>query len=342
MADALRGSMDERFEKLVRTIFERRFGYTVRAGKNCDFVFDVGGGESVAVEGKLYRTRRVSPSVVRNAAFQLARARNEERANHAVLVLNCEEDPLIAREIKETLGVDLCGADRLADGIGGDVTLLDELEQLRRDSYWSAPNVLRTDDKFPDLATLAAAPTSQPSVSTVGADIASVLSTIPAGREGFQAFERWCTSALKYLFHDEFSDWTEKHASDDKMHEYDLIARLVPRTDLWECIRRDFRSLYVIFEFKNYREPISQVQVYSTEKYLFPIALRGTAVVIARNGADDHARSAARGALRESGKLIILCRASAVIDMLRAKDRGEDVSKIFAGHLDGMLMGLER
>jgi hypothetical protein len=88
--------------------------------------------------------------------------------------------------------------------------------------------------------------------------------------------------------------------------------------------------------------PISQAQIYSTEKYLYTTALRSIAIVVARNGADDGAYKAATGALREAGKLIVIVSMDNLLEMLRVRDRGEDAEVVLYKLIDDVLTGLGR
>jgi hypothetical protein len=103
-----------------------------------------------------------------------------------------------------------------------------------------------------------------------------------------------------------------------------------------------FDSRYIIFEFKNYSSQIKQGQIYTTEKYLFRAALRSTAIIISKKGADKNALAAARGALRENGKLIVNLTVDEICDMLDLKDKGDDPNAVLVDKVDEMLMKLER
>jgi hypothetical protein len=107
-------------------------------------------------------------------------------------------------------------------------------------------------------------------------------------------------------------------------------------------IATQFRSRYIIFEFKNYSKKIKQGQIYTTEKYLFGPALRSTAIIISREGADKNALAAARGALREQGKLLINLNLDDICDMLHRRDKGDDHNSILVDRVDEMLTKLER
>jgi hypothetical protein len=70
--------------------------------------------------------------------------------------------------------------------------------------------------------------------------------------------------------------------------------------------------------------------------------MRGTAFIVSRKGANENALKAARGALRESGKLIICLSLDDIFDMLALRDRGDEVYSPVSRILDGMLTKIER
>ena len=86
---------------------------------------------------------------------------------------------------------------------------------------------------------------------------------------------------------------------------------------------------------------ITQMEVYTTERYLYKKALRCFAVIIATNGFDDHAEWAAKGVYRESGKLILLLNKNDLISMAQMKIDGSDPSELLLEKIDNLLMKLE-
>src|SRR5207237_324460 len=137
-----------------------------------------------------------------------------------------------------------------------------------------------------------------------GSDLCRDIRSIKVGRPYAKKFEEKVTAALQYIFEKDLVAWYPQKVTDTKISIYDVIARVASEHDFWNTIVHQFRSRYIIFEFKNYKEKIGQGQIYTTEKYLFSAGLRTTAIIISRRGADKNALAAARGALRESGKLI--------------------------------------
>lgn len=99
---------------------------------------------------------------------------------------------------------------------------------------------------------------------------------------------------------------------------------------------------YIIFECKNYTKEIKQGQILTTEKYLFPKALRSVSIIFTRIGADDNAIKMAEGALRENGKLILVVTDEHVCEMLHAKDNANDPSDILFNLADEFFMRLNR
>ena len=170
------------------------------------------------------------------------------------------------------------------------------------------------------------------------------LGTIIAGKKNAQQYERFCVDTLKYLFNDTLSLWKEQQRSNDDLYRFDLICKIKNNIDneFFNTIENYFSSKYIIFEFKNYIEEITQKEVYTTEKYLYKTALRTVAILLTRNGIDKNGIKAIKGILRENGKLIIVLDDSDIKQMIYAKEHGEDYIEIIINKLDKMLVSLEK
>jgi hypothetical protein len=161
------------------------------------------------------------------------------------------------------------------------------------------------------------------------------------------AFEKKATECLKYLFEGDLSFGSNQHPTKTGLSRFDLIARVSSKNEFWSMLVSDFRSRYVVFEFKCYTDKITQGEILTTEKYLYVPALRSTAIIISTNGPDKNAYATACGALRENGKLIINLTVEQICKMLHAKDgTTEDAPSDVEGELfielDKMLMSIER
>ncbi len=98
----------------------------------------------------------------------------------------------------------------------------------------------------------------------------------------------------------------------------------------------------MIFEFKNYSNPVTQKEIYTTEKYLYSKALRSVGILISPHGYEENAHWAAKGCLRENGKLIILLETKDLIEMNKMKIEQEDPSSYLLDKLDELLLELEK
>ena len=225
--------------------------------------------------------------------------------------------------------------------------LLEEFEDLLKKSQVFRTQNSKSDQKYIDAL-------KPPKVSEIllgkapepdnkGKSICNLIRNLSPGREDAVKFEERCTEALKYLFDPYLISWKKQNTTKQGLHRFDLIARITAeQSDFWQTLLNLHRTRYIVFEFKNYTDPIGQNEVYGTEKYLYPNAMRSVAIVIARNGAEKNAMAAARGALRESGKVILILSLKELCEMLDIRDNGGDPSDILATKLDDMLMTIDR
>lgn len=165
-----------------------------------------------------------------------------------------------------------------------------------------------------------------------------------SGRSLARTYEELCHMLLKNVFSEELALWKEQQKSNNDLYRFDLLCRIKDgnKKTFWSILERYFNSKYVIFEFKNYSETITQKEVYTTEKYLYSKALRSVGIIIAANGYDANAYWAAKGCLRENGKLIILLQTQDLINMNKMKMDQEDPSDYLLEKLDGILLELEK
>ena len=157
-------------------------------------------------------------------------------------------------------------------------------------------------------------------------------------------YEQLCTRTLKRVLGDDLTLWKVQAKSNDSLFRFDLICKikLDNHKDFWEMAERYFGSKYIIFEFKNYTEEVTQREVYTTVRYLYTKAMRGIAIIISPNGMDDNGGKACRGVLRDEGKLILSLTNDDLLEMLRMKEDGEDPADFLSDKLDELLIDLEK
>ena len=164
------------------------------------------------------------------------------------------------------------------------------------------------------------------------------------GKLKFRTYEQLCNKLLKNIFSEDLALWKEQSKSNNDLYRFDLLCRIKDQNQktFWSILEKYFNSKYLIFEFKNYKEPITQKEIYTTEKYLYSKSLRSVAVIISANGYSENAYWAAKGCLRENGKLIILLKTDDLIEMNKIKDNQEDPSNYLLDRLDEFLLELEK
>jgi len=176
-----------------------------------------------------------------------------------------------------------------------------------------------------------------------GKVLAEALAAIKRGRPMATDFENACINALKYLFEKDLHGWHEQSRTVDTLHRRDLVCRILAKAaDVWRLMLEDLGSRYVVFEFKNYSKPITQNEIVTTERYLYPSALRKVAIVISHEDCADSAKAVIAGAMREHGKLIIPLSVPEIIDLLNTKDEGSDPNTYLFERVDQFLLGLGR
>ncbi len=291
-------------------------------------------GDTTYVEIKFYRSNKGLSRLTENGLRQLERTIKSQGSGKGILILSA---PVRGHTIADVdVSVDIWDLDTLFKKCRPDQSLIRRLARIVRATRADSDPAGEADAIEPQLLEpLAADP-------AIGRRFASALQSCALGREGSAAFENACQSAIELLFAPEFGAWTKQHPVEGGFHRLDLIGRLTPKHDFWVSLARDFRTRYVVFEFKNYSDPITQDQIYTTERYLYPTALRGVAVVVARNGLAESARSAIKGSLRESGKLILYISGSELADMLVGFDAGDDPHNLLIDRLDAILTDVGR
>lgn len=173
------------------------------------------------------------------------------------------------------------------------------------------------------------------------------LAEIPPGKEeaASQNYEKIVTAILKYVFGDYLTLWEKQKRSNDGLYRFDLCCKIKhgSQPEFFDTIKDFFHTKYIVFEFKNYTEAVTQQEIYTTEKYLYQKALRSVAIIVSRKGADKNALRAARGCLRENGKLILCLSDADLLELLRIREEGERATaELLSDMLDGMLIHLEK
>ena len=285
----------------------------------------------LAIEAKYYRTNNALAPKLRRACRALS-ARVENAT--PILVTSNEVPEYTKEECFEIYGVHI-----------GDVSNLLWLFESAADikSEFIAFLDYSVDHIEPKPPTPALLPPAQEKPQKE-LDLREQLRLLPPGKDDAAKFEGLCTDILKYILGDYLTLWKKQQSSNDGLYRFDLCCKIKTDVDqdFFDTVKNYFRTKYIVFEFKNYTDRITQKEIYTTEKYLYEKALRKVAIIISRSGADDHARWAAKGSLRENGKLILCLSDQDLIEMLAMKDRGELPAEFLSAMLDDLLVHLEK
>lgn len=164
------------------------------------------------------------------------------------------------------------------------------------------------------------------------------------GKKEFASFEKACVDALKYAFAGDLALWKEQAETVEGLFRFDLVCRIKDgnQKSFWKIMEQFFHTKYIVFEFKNYTDKVNQSVVFTSEKYLYPKALRTVGIIISANGTDKHAISAANGVFRETGKLLLLLDKDDLLQMCAMKNEDDDPSDLLMDKLDQLLCELDK
>ncbi len=170
------------------------------------------------------------------------------------------------------------------------------------------------------------------------------LNSCQSGKKSFSVYEDVCCKILKLLFSEDLALWKKQEKSNNNLYRFDLLCRIKDdnKKTFWSIVENYFKSKYVIFEFKNYSEEVTQKEIYTTERYLYSKALRSVGIIVTKEGYDKNAFWAAKGCLRENGKLILLLTNKDLLEMIKIKNDEENPSDYLLNKLDEVLLELEK
>lgn len=300
-----------------------------------DFIAEKEGAGRVAFELKVYRWEDDLRRHVGNAIDHLSSLIIRNGLNHGILIVTWDmhSENQTAKGLIGSGNIDVWDIRKLRSLAQHDKNLLSDLEELSGETWVD-------DIAFEGLSH---ASTSLEEDQSQGHDLAKKLRGTSAGKDDWSLFEELCEEAFRLLFSDHITSWKNQNATADGLNRMDLIGRIRGESkSFWSDLSRDFRTRYIVFEAKNYRDKIQQGQVLTTEKYLFNTALRSVALIVARTGVSDQAIKAAHGSLREQGKLIMIIDMEDLCKLLEEFDKGIPPENTLYSIMDNMLMNVGR
>jgi len=349
------------FERLLERLF-RGFDFDVKvgvgdeqSGKRYEVDLVIHRNQATTyVEVKFYRSKTIPGGLIRESANQLRLlAVSRENAVSGLLVISAFAPQDLKDQLITDHGITLWDRNDLYNMIKfglRDSQLLEDFEQLLNE----AKQGVDTEDVFAETTIVEQVPgdyfkalqlhSMPPPVKPPPPkrDFCRDLGAVFPGRPGWSTYELVGVEVLKYLFEKDLTNWNTQQRTDDEFSRFDMICRVISKNDFWKNLIQSFQSRYVLFEFKNYTEPIGQDQVYTTERYLYLRGLRSVGFIIAPKGGNKQAHKAAKGALREHGKVILILSNADLCKMIELKDSGGEPSDYLSDKLDEFLISLSR
>ncbi|GLB27540.1 hypothetical protein LXJ15735_37810 [Lacrimispora xylanolytica] len=302
--------------------------------ENSFFVFEI----------KLYRGSYNSPNILNMALDQIIRYKtlienSEQKQKYSyVIIMFCNVEDSLKKTIYEKYSISIWDISNLIYLCDGSNELSDLL--IRFTPY----SILEIDKEKPYNMVTEKDSFDYKKITLTSQKFQNRLNMCKTGKTGSsdKTYEKICTDIVEYLFGTEFSQFSKQHKTDDEMFRMDLLCSLKGTTEFWKFLIRFYNTKFVVFEYKNYSDYISQNLIYITEKYLFPVALRNVAFIISRHGFDPNAEKAALGCLKENGKLVVSINDEELVRMIAIKENGEEPSDYLLNKVEQLLMSVSK
>ncbi len=160
-----------------------------------------------------------------------------------------------------------------------------------------------------------------------------------------QEYEKLVSEILKFLFNEQLMNFIEQKISSQYTFRFDMICKIKKETsgDFFDIIKKEFHSHYLVFEYKYYKDKITQREIFTTVKYLCRFSLRNVAIIISPKGCGNKVEKVIPGILREEGKLIISLSNDDLIRMLVCvRDNEGQPEDILTVIFDNLMMSFEK
>ncbi len=165
-------------------------------------------------------------------------------------------------------------------------------------------------------------------------DLSAVLRTLPCGRDHWREYERICTEMLTYAFTPDLAAPDIQSRSDDGLDIIDAIFPIRSNQPPWSLIRSEYRTRFVVAEFKNYCDPIGQAQVESIAQYLWRPAQRFFGLLVSRQQPGASAIAQRRRKWLEEEKCIVLLANEDLCEMVQLREASEQPFNVIDAQLE--------
>lgn len=314
-----------RFEIFVREILEENNYHIAVLGsyskENYDFLIYNAAGLYRIVEAKLLRGKASTLALLRTLCARVASFSPPPPCQQNLLVVGMYIHPDHKRWSEREFSIEIWDrADLTAKAqLSGDPYLLDSLKAIFEDEHNETQPVNITDDTGNSIALEIDAHKYTRTIRNLGLDLIERLDNVQPGRNESKSYEILCKDIIDFVFGRDLVDPRVQTYTVDRVSFYDIIYRPQPHHPFWTTLTRDFRSRIIVFECKNYSAPIRGNQIFLTERYLGSSMLRTICFILTRKKPHRSAILAAQGAMRDSGKLLVILHDDILTELIKSK-----------------------
>lgn len=172
------------------------------------------------------------------------------------------------------------------------------------------------------------------------AELEDRLFQLQAGKPFWREYEDLCVEILNFVFIPPLRAPRLQTRSQDGLDRRDALYLIGRGHPIWDQLRIECQTRFMVAEFKNHSEPPGQVEVESLQQYLYPRAMRSFGILCSRQQPSQEAHLARRRAWMESSKLIVMLGDQEMRLILRLRSEGTDPADIIEGQLDDFFAAL--
>lgn len=163
------------------------------------------------------------------------------------------------------------------------------------------------------------------------------LRECPAGQRHFRQYEDIGLELLRFLFPTEIGEPRIQARTDDGVERRDVVCRNNRQSRFFQRVADRFGADFVIWDFKNYGDPITGEVINDVATYANS-ALGRFIVVVSRKGGSDSSRAAQLRRLRNDDRMIVVVSDEQVLEMVHRKESGAAPEDLLEDLLDEILV----
>lgn len=149
------------------------------------------------------------------------------------------------------------------------------------------------------------------------------LKDCPLGSKGWVRYQRICSDILSYVFSPPLSKPFQQSETEGRDQRRDLIIHIPFNIgDFWGWIQTEHKSIAVIVECKNHKEPISKDEVTKTSSYFSEKKLGKFGLLLSRKGLDNGGKKEINRLWNDSKIMIIPLKDDDLISLLKIRTHG--------------------